>query len=196
MKTRNSKLEEENEETEYEDISVVNNNIYFYKDISYESIKELCTILKKMECEMISIKHKYNLSEDPKIYLYIQSYGGDAYAGLSAMNTIKNCKIPVVTIVDGYAASAATFLLLGGKEKWMRENSNVLIHQIRTEFWNSKYEEMKDEMRNCKMLMKSIVQIYKSKTKIPENKLENILQKELNLNCVKCMKYGIVDKII
>ena len=70
------------------------------------------------------------------LWLYIHTEGGDAYAGLSAMDHIKNLKVPVYTVVDGSCASAGTFILMGGEKKYALPNSSVLIHQIRTDFGN------------------------------------------------------------
>lgn len=172
------------------------NNIYFYEDISTESILFLSHQISKLEKHLLKMVTDYQLEAPPKIYLYIHSNGGDAFAGLSAMNVIQTCRVPVVCIADGIVASAATFLLLGATGgRWMRRNSNVLIHQIRTEFWGP-YDELKDEMKNSKNLMKNIKRIYREKSKMPKEKIEEIIGKELFLSDKKCLEYGLVDKII
>jgi ATP-dependent Clp protease protease subunit len=176
-------------------IKVINNTIYFYEDISIESVLCLCNHLRKLEIELLKLQIEYNLTKPPYIYLHIQSYGGDAYPGLSAMNTIEACRVPVITIVDGFVASAATFMLLAGKERWMQANSTILIHQIRGEFWG-RYDELKDEMSNSIKLMRDIRKIYKNKTNMNDSVLKKIISKERVIYPRKCMKYGIVTKII
>ena len=64
--------------------------------------------------------------------------------------------IAVHTYIDGLIASAATFLFLAGKKRFMTENSNILIHQISTGFWG-KFEDLKDEYKNTTELMKRVV---------------------------------------
>lgn len=177
-------------------IKVIKNRIYFYEDITNQSILYLCSCLHKLEMHLLAIQHEYSLSEPPNIYLHLQSNGGDAFAGLSAMNAIENTRIPVTCIVDGFVASAATFLLLGATGgRCMRKNSNVLIHQIRTEFWG-RFDELQDEMRNSKNLMKNIKRIYKQKSNMPPEKIENIIKKEIYLTHKQCLAYGLVTEII
>lgn len=177
-------------------VKIHKNNIYFYEDISTESILFLSHQISLMEKHLLKLSMDYQLDALPKIHLYIHSNGGDAFAGLSAMSILKNCRVPVICIVDGIVASAATFLLLGATGgRWIRRNSCVLIHQIRTEFWGP-YDELKDEMRNSKNLMRSIKRIYKQNSTIPKEKIEEILSKEIYLSDKKCLEYGLVDKII
>jgi ATP-dependent protease ClpP protease subunit len=178
------------------DIKVIKNRIYFYEDVTNKSILHLCTCLHKLEMALMKIQHDYSLPNPPMIYLHLQSNGGDAFAGLSAMNAIENTKIPVMCIVDGFVASAATFLLLGATGgRCMRKNSNILIHQIRTEFWG-RFDELQDEMRNSKNLMKNIKKIYKAKSKMPPEKIDNIIKKEIYLTHKQCLEYGLVTEII
>lgn len=177
-------------------IKVIKNRIYFYEEITTKSILMLCKTLSETELLLLQLQIDYNLEDPPNIYLHIQSSGGDAFAGLSAMNAIENCKIPVICIIDGFVASAATFLLLGATHgRWMRRNANILIHQIRTEFWG-RYDELRDEMRNSKNLMNNIKRIYKEKSNMPVSKIERILKKELYLDDKQCLEYGLVTEII
>lgn len=186
--------EDENESTDL-NIRVIKNNIFFYEEISVSSILYLCKCLSTLEKQLLTLKTDYQLDESPKIYIHIHSNGGDAFAGLSAMNSIENCKVPVVCVADGIVASAATFLLMGAKERRMRKNSCILIHQIRTEFWG-RYDELEDEMKNSKNLMRNIKRIYKQKSALPMEKIEMIIKKEIYLTDNKCLKYGLVTEII
>ncbi len=191
-------MDDNNEQSESTDlnIKVVKNNIYFYEEISVESILYLSQCIKILEKQLLSLKTDYQLVETPKMYIYIHSNGGDAFAGLSAMNNIENCKVPIVCVADGIVASAATFLLLGATGgRQMRKNSCVLIHQIRTEFWG-RFDELEDEMKNSKNIMRSIKRIYKQKSNLPMEKIDNIIKKEIYLTSKKCLKYGLITEII
>ena len=192
-KPRNNLFEEE--EVEEPIIEVINNRVYFYNEVSVQTVLKLSKTLRIIENKMLKFQIDYQLKDPPTIYLHIQSTGGDAYAGLSAMNTIENIKVPVITIVDGYVASAATFILFGGSERWMQKNSSLLIHQIRTEFWG-RFEELKDDMKNSTTLMEDIIRIYTEKSEIPKKKLNRIMKRELNLDASTCAKYNIVHKIL
>ena len=174
-----------------------NNCIYFHADVTTESVMRLILSLGEAAEFLNNRKLPVILNETQqqhKIYLYIRSNGGEVYAGISAMSHIRNSHVPVVTIVDGFVASAGTFLLLGGKERRMCSNSKVLIHQIRTGFWG-KYSDLLDEVKNTRDLMKTIKRIYKSNTSLDVDSINNLLNAELTLNAKQCVKANIVHVI-
>lgn len=191
---KNTNEEETIEEEEEVIVKNVYNNVYYYGPVNRSSVCKLSQLLKTLENDLIKLKSNYSLPKTPKIFLYIHSEGGDVFAGLSAMDAIKKCKIPVVTIADGCVASAASFMLLGGSEKRITENSQILIHEIKTEFWG-RYTELKDEMINCEKLMNLIKKLYRDNTSIPPKQLNSLLKKDLFLNAEECKSYGLVDNI-
>ncbi len=101
----------------------------------------------------------------------------------------------VVTIIDGVAASSGTFLTIVGKERWINKHAYMLIHQISSGYWG-KYNENKDAMRNMDSLMQDLKDMYKEYTKLPNKKLEEILNHNLYFNAETCLKYGLVDKVL
>lgn len=186
---------EESDEDSDEDeklIRVNGPNVYFYASVSKKTMLDL--IAKLDEATVNAIKNTTALVQ-PKVYLYIHSSGGDAFVGLSAMAHIQNRPIPVVTIADGFVASAASLILLSVKERYILPNTHILIHQLRTMFWG-KYEELLDEVTNSKLLMEAIVHIYKKETTIPHKKLGELLKKEINLSAQQCIKCGLVNDIL
>ncbi len=72
-------------------------------------------------------------SEDPDkdINLYINSPGGDVYAGLAIYDTMQYVKCDVATICIGMAASMGAVLLAGGTKgkRTALPNSRIMIHQ-------------------------------------------------------------------
>lgn len=164
------------------------NNIYFYGGISLDSITEFNVLLRKKEIEML--KASIDFGFEPELNVYIHSDGGDLHAGLSAMNHIQNCRVHVNTIADGCVASAATFMLLGGHSRYILAHSTILIHQIRTGFWG-KWEDLKDEHKNCKSIMKQLKTVYLANTKLTSKKVDELLQRELMLTADESVKFGI-----
>ena len=73
-------------------------------------------------------------AEDPHkdIYLYINSPGGDVYAGLAIYDTMQFVKPDISTISVGIAMSMGALLLTGGAEgkRMALPNSKILIHQV------------------------------------------------------------------
>lgn len=190
-KTKNSLSSDSNNDT----IEIVDNRIYFYSEISRDHILKLNKALREKSSEYIKQRIVLDLERETPIYLHINSYGGSVVSGLSGMDNILLAKSSVYTVVDGVAASAATLLSLVGKKRFITKNSVMLIHQISSMHWG-KYNELKDEMENTEMFMSKLKEIYGTYTKIPLEKLDEILKHDLYFNAETCLKYKMVDKII
>jgi len=72
-------------------------------------------------------------AEDPDadIRLYLNSPGGDAYAGMAIYDAMQFVKPDVQTYAIGMAMSAAAMLLAGGAagKRYVLPNAKVMIHQ-------------------------------------------------------------------
>jgi len=177
-------------------VETLNNRIYFYSEVTRTKI---LTLNKKLTSLNISLSNQVNTLDldvmHAPIRLYINSFGGSVFAGFSAVDYIKNSKIPVETIIDGCAASAATMMSVVAQRRYMNEHAFMLIHQLSSACWGT-YEEMKDDMKNNDLLMSTIKQIYMEHTKIPKKKLNEILKRDLWWDAKTCLEYGLIDDII
>jgi ATP-dependent Clp endopeptidase proteolytic subunit ClpP len=171
-----------------------NNKIYFYTEVRREKNLKLNLAIEDVSNEILNRSNVLGL--DPgTIELYINSYGGSVHAGFSSVDYILNSKVPVTTIIDGCAASAATIMSVCGAHRKMNKHAYMLIHQLSSGMWG-KYQEMQDKMENCDRFMEMIIDIYKEHTKIPKKELDNILKHDLWWDAATCLKYGLVDEII
>jgi len=177
-----------------ERVKVVGTNVYFYTGVDIESVLELNQKLKSLEIELLKKSIDYP-GYSPVIKLYINSGGGDIFAGFSAMDHIINLGVDVHTIADGQCASAATFMLLAGDMKSINQHAHVLIHQISSGFWG-KFEEMKDEVKSCERFMEMVNKVYKDSTEIPSKKLKMLMKRDVYLTPDECIEYSIVNNII
>ena len=114
---------------------VVDNHIYFYSDVNTESILELNRCIYKLNKDLLIFKNnskiEYGLDvNDICIYLHINSLGGYVTDAFSGVDTIIKSEIPIYSIVEGYAASAATFLSIVCRKRFMTRHSTLLIHQL------------------------------------------------------------------
>ena len=170
-----------------------NNHVYFYSEVTRESIYELCTLIKEAEEESILISYKLNIDEIP-IYIHISSFGGSVFAALTAIDVINSCKVPVYSIIDGATASAGTLISIVAKKRFIRPNAYMLIHQLSSGCWG-KMSEIEDEYNNLKNLMEKIKNFYVEHAKIPKKELTNLLSHDLWLDSQKCINYGLIDEI-
>ena len=175
-------------------IAVHENKIYYYAGVNRDSAAELNKKIGEIESKSLTLG--YNLDIDPPtLKLLINSGGGSITAGISSMDTILRTKVPVHTYVDGFCASAATFLSVVGEKRFMSRNSYMLIHQLSTNFWG-KYSEFEDEKQNLDLMMTTIKNVYREYTEVPMKKIDEILKHDLMWDAETCKSLGLVDEII
>ena len=183
-----------NKPKEDKHISVHENRVYYYSGVNRQSVLELNHKIGELESKHLTVSNVLEI-DPPSIKIFINSGGGSITAGISSMDTILRCKVPVETYVDGFCASAATFLSVVASERFMSRHSYMLIHQLSSNFWG-KYSEFQDEKQNLDLMMKTIKNVYKEHTKVPMKKLDEILKHDLLWDAKMCLKYGLVDEVI
>ena len=176
-------------------IESINNDIYFYAEVRRQNNLTLNKKLDSLGIKYFNYSNSLGMAEVAPINLYINSYGGSVFAGFSSVDHIINCKVPVHSIVDGCAASAATIMSVVADHRMMQKHSFMLIHQLSAGSWG-KFEDLKDDMTNNELLMKTIKEIYEQYTKIPRKQLNEILKHDLWWDAKTCLEYGLVDEII
>jgi|TARA_B100001173_G_scaffold133499_1_gene116004 ATP-dependent protease ClpP protease subunit len=172
---------------------VVDNHIYYYSSVNKKSALELNMKLREVENKLLKKYNDHNNHQE-YIYLHINSFGGSVFSAFSVIDTIKNMKVPVVSIIEGAAASAATLISVMCDYRIIYKTSYMLIHQLSSGSWG-KMNELEEEMENLKELMNSIKTIYKEKTNIPRGEISEILKHDLWWNADICLAKGLVDEI-
>ena len=170
------------------------NHIYFYNEVTRETIGELINIINEVEQENKIMSFKMKIPDIP-IYLHINSYGGCIFSAFNIIDTIKSCSVPIYSIIEGCAASAATLMSVVCDKKYIRKNAYMLIHQLSSGCWG-KMCEMEDEIENLKDFMDKIRNIYIEHTSIPKKELNELLKHDLWLNSNKCIKYKLAEELM
>jgi ATP-dependent protease ClpP protease subunit len=172
-------------------VSSVGNKVYFFSAVDDKSILLFNKELLKVE-ETLLMQSISQGGQPPEIFIHIHSPGGSFMAAMSAMDAIARCKVPTVSVVDGYAASAGTIMSTAANRRLITPHSYMLIHQIASGVWG-KYEAIKDHMKNVDDFMKTIMDIYGKRVNLPKKALKELLKHDLYLNANKCLKYGLAD---
>ena len=181
-------------------VTIRDNHIYFYGNVTTKNCLSINLAIREVGRKLTLVSYDMDIElEHLKIYLHINSFGGSVFAAISTIDTITSSKIPIVSIVEGGAASAATLISCVCSERYIRNNSYMLIHQVSSGFWGT-MEEIKDEFRNLKKLMKFIKKLYRKNTNLNNSedsdiKLNDILKRDIWWNASECIKYGLVDGI-
>ena len=117
------------------------------------------------------------------------------FSALTTVDRIKSSKVPVHTYVEGLVASAATLISICGKNRYMRKNAVMMVHQIRT-FCGGTHENVKDEAKNLELMAEIIKRIYLENSNFEEAELDELLKRDLYLSATECLKYNLIDEII
>jgi ATP-dependent Clp endopeptidase proteolytic subunit ClpP len=171
------------------------NRIYFYSEVTKDSILNLNRQIDELTKQMKVTQFTYNLPEPPHIEIHICSEGGDIFAAMASVDKIMDNPVPVDTYCEGMVASAATLLSAVGNKRFITKSSCMLVHQVSSGLWGN-YMEFKDEIKNLELLMGLIKGVYLKRTKFDNAELEELLSHDLCLSAEKCLEYGLVDKIL
>jgi len=171
------------------------NHIYFNDNVTKNSCRRLINKIEELNIKLGKLECDYDIDSPLKIYLHISSYGGSVFDAFNVIDAMNRSKYPIVTIIEGASASAATLISVCGSERWITKHGYMLIHQLSSSCWG-KMAEIEDEFHNLKDLMEQIYTIYVEKTNIKLGELRKLLQHDRWWNSEECLKRGLVDKII
>jgi ATP-dependent protease ClpP protease subunit len=210
VNTKNEEVDSDDDDSDYENsegngfsflfgdntVYDCDNHIYFRTDVNLKSIDKLVKIIQRKndEFEEIQSNRMIKKIKPQPLYLHISSMGGKVFSAMIGVDAIINSKIPVYTIIEGYAASAATLLSVVGKKRYMTKNSYVLIHQISSGM-AGKYNELVDDHMNNVKIMEHIKQIYKERTNMTDEKLDEYLSHDIWWGIEDAIHQGLVDKV-
>lgn len=141
--------------------------------------------------------HLESQDPDKDISLYIDSPGGEVYAGLGILDTMNFIKPEVSTICVGMAASmAAVLLACGAKGKRMvLPNSMVLIHQPSSGV-QGQQTDIQIVADETKYIREHLNQILSDATGQPIEKIQEDTERDNYLRAQEAFEYGLVDRVI
>ena len=81
------------------------------------------------EAERFVYRTSFDLNiKNIPIYLHINSFGGSLYDAYAAVDTIKNLRVPIYSVIESCAASAGTIISVVCNKRFIGENAHMLIH--------------------------------------------------------------------
>ncbi len=141
---------------------------------------------------------KENYSDD--IIIVINSTGGscdNTFAIIDILNLLPN---KLIGVVVGFCGSCADVILLNCTKRYMTKNSKFMYHGVLSNFKEGSYdnEVLETIFFENDYYSKKIFKVLSQKTNIPKKELKKIKRSSVcnYLNAKKCLKYGVIDKII
>jgi len=132
------------------------------------------------------------------ILMYINSPGGNIYAGLALIDTMNHVSCDVVTIGVGTVASMASLILSSGKKgkRYSLPNSMIHIHQPYTPNVKGQASDIEIEAKEILRLKDLIADMLAKNTGQKKDKIISDFDRDYNMTASDAKKYGLIDKII
>jgi ATP-dependent Clp protease, protease subunit len=138
-------------------------------------------------------------SEDPDkdINLYINSPGGQAYAGLAIYDTMQYVKPDVATICVGMAMSMGAILLCGGAEgkRFALPNSKIMIHQGSSGYEGSP-TDIEIHAKEVLSLRRRVAEILAVHSHQTVEQIEQDIDRDRFMSAEEAKGYGVIDEVI
>ena len=138
-------------------------------------------------------------ADDPErdIYLYINSPGGNVYAGLAIYDTMQHLRAPVSTFCVGMAASMGAVLLAGGGEgkRSALPNSRILIHQP-TSGYQGTAADIEIAAREIVGIRERLNKILAEHTGQPVAKVAEDVDRDYFMSPQEAEEYGLIDRVL
>jgi ATP-dependent protease ClpP protease subunit len=190
-----------NQRNTNEEVYRENNHIYFRTDVTVENCDILLQLVREFEDDMKALKSDPYLDDEtfipPKLYIHLTTYGGDLYASFLVYDSLKKCKHTIVTVAEGYVASAGTVMMLGGTVRQVQKSAVMMIHQLRTVI-GGKFDEIEEDFKNSKMDMKRLINMYHEELggKMTKKELQEVLTHDVWWEASICVKKGLCHVIV
>ena len=134
---------------------------------------------------------------DRDISLYVNSPGGEVYAGLAIYDTMQSIAPDVQTICYGIAMSMGSLLLAGGApgKRLALPNSRILIHQPSSGF-EGQATDIEIHAREVLELRRLLEEIYAKHTDRTADEVHEDMERDRFFGAEEALGYGLVDRII
>lgn len=140
------------------------------------------------------IEELKNLGDIDYIDLYVNSYGGNVYAGIAIYNILKRHKAVITAHVDGIAASIASVVIQSADEIRIPKTAMIMVHKP----WSiaiGDADEMKKVSEILDQIQVNIEEAFLERGKVNEKKLKDFINNETWFTGEEAVKEGFADTI-
>jgi ATP-dependent Clp protease, protease subunit len=129
------------------------------------------------------------------VTIRINSPGGSVFGGMSIYNAIQSYEGGTTTIIDGLAASAASYIALAGDTVKISQGAFIMIHEA----WSIAIGNASDFRKEADLLDKidgQIAGFYARKTGKDLSEIQEIMTEETWFTADEAKEFGLVDEVI
>jgi ATP-dependent Clp protease protease subunit len=137
-------------------------------------------------------------SDDPEkdVSVYVNSPGGQVYAGLAIYDTMQFIKPDVQTTCVGIAMSMGSLILAGGApgKRFALPNSRILIHQPSGGF-EGPAADIEIHAREVLDLRRRLDEIYAKHTGKAVDEVRSDMERDRFMTPEQAVDYGLIDRV-
>jgi ATP-dependent Clp protease protease subunit len=137
-------------------------------------------------------------AEDPEkdICLYINSPGGQVYAGLAIYDTMQHVRPDVQTVCCGIAMSMGALILTGGApgKRMSLPNGRILIHQP-TGGFQGQATDVDIHARETIALRAQLDEMYAQHTGQSVEQVHDDMERDRYFTAEQAREYGLIDRL-
>ena len=126
--------------------------------------------------------------------VHINSYGGDTSAGIAIYNSLRGLSIPVTTVTDGFACSAASLIFMAGKSRIMKQSSLLMIHNAWT-CAQGNADELRKTADDLEKISATAAKIYSENCALMEDEIKELLDNESWITPEEALEWGFATGI-
>jgi len=129
-----------------------------------------------------------------ELRVYINSPGGDVFAGQAILSMLNRHPATVTVYVDGLAASAASLVAMAGDKIIMPRNAMMMIHNPWTIAWGdaNTFRQVADDLDKIR---ESMIPVYEARTGLPRDEIIKMLDDEKWMTAEEAVELGFADEI-
>ncbi|AKA72336.1 head maturation protease, ClpP-related [Clostridium scatologenes] len=135
-----------------------------------------------------------SLGDIKTLNVYINSGGGDVFAGQAIYSMLKRHSATVNVYVDGLAASIASIIAMAGDNVKMPKNAMLMVHNP----WSfgmgnaNDFRKLADDLDKVR---ESMISVYEDKTGMDKESIVELLDAETWMTAEEALEFGFADEI-
>ena len=135
---------------------------------------------------------------DKEINVYVNSPGGDVYAGLAIYDSMQYVKSDVRTTCVGIAMSIGAVLLAGGAKgkRAALPNAKILIHQVWSPGFGGQASDVEIRAREVISLKRRVEEVLAEHTGQPLERVAADTERDYFMSAEEAREYGLVDSVL
>lgn len=148
--------------------------------------------------DILKLNHPIDETDELEhIVIHINSPGGDLVEALAAINLLQASNIPVTTVVNVEAASAALLILAAGDRRIAIGNSIGMAHHMSTDAGGN-FHDIKTTVKSLEMIETSMIKFFSEVTGMNEMFIKRSFlgATDFLMTSEDMLRYGVVDLVV